>query len=240
MSVITQQLREGMAPFKDEWGLFSLAKNPVKNANNIGDGNLLLYSALYYSALGAAGEITQQDANDWQESLRLCKRVGYHMYWRAPCKNNPDDTQQHDDYWGINGANFHTNAGHISLGIYQHGKTHRWCFNIQEPDKFVWNYWFYRFVDFIPFTKLCGGLNPAWLQWRILYAQSWLARHFISHSGARVRRYIILSVLAKRSAKGKALAQAWAKKMRQKFGTIGGAFRGEIPDGNPLLTIDWI
>ena len=115
------ELKEKMSTWKNEYGFSCLKEHPVKGEGYLGDGNMILYTALFYCVLANLGAMTQVDSYAWQEALRQCKHEMFDMYWRTPIKKNKDDDQNHDDYWGILAASYHAFALHIPQGIYSYG-----------------------------------------------------------------------------------------------------------------------
>lgn len=218
--------REWAVQYVDEWGFMTPQRLPPSNGAYVGGGNVLLYTALYYTILAMRGAMTQADSDAWIRSLYLCRHKDVMMFWRSPLKKNADDNQEHDDYWGIIAANYHAGAEHINAGILTYAESSGWRFDIQHPGRGgSTRFWFARFLPFQQFLRLASGRTLGLPGTVTLYlAMLWRSYFNTSPSGA-IRNFLIASVLRERSSLGRFIYNRCAR---------GELFIGELPASHPL------
>jgi len=141
-------LQEALRPYHyDGTGMVSL----------YGDGpcdNLFLFTAESSALADRLGET--QLAVD----LARCGVVYAHLSEIEPglFKRRPDDTgaNSYDEYFGAAYCAWRMGDPYLADEILQYGDKHFYCYDVENPGKLSWRFFFARNITFIPFIKACA------------------------------------------------------------------------------------
>ena len=232
------ELKKEIQPYLNEHDMVSAIKLPLPYSKNLGDGNLLEKTGLYYCILHNAGAMTQVDKFIWDRILFKCKHDRFPIFWRSPDKKNPDDNQEHDDYHMIVGLDIAEFKGEYSKKLLDHLNKYNWSMDIQNPTKFNSKYYWERFFALNWMIRIgAGEASPLQVIGSHILALASVL--WISDSDSRIRVYGRFTGLSERYSLIKIMFGWWKNKMRKKFGKVGKAFAGELPLDHPLTEIDW-
>lgn len=220
-----------------------------KNAPHIpGEGNGLLQTGLWYVIKAQEGAFTQVDRDTVSLLTEACRQADTQFLYRSPYEKNSDDNQEHDDYWGWLAACYFAKSAY-PFWFYQSAQIYKWFIDIQRPLFPRPQYFFARFLGFVPFVKMtCRGsdLGKRW----ITSIQVWdhfqmalvivLACFSIDQSDKCIRDYCRITVARKESWLCALIAPFWFKRIRKKYGITGMAFQGYFKTAShPLCMGDW-
>lgn len=212
-----------------------------------GDGNGLLQTGLWYVIKAQYGALTQIDRDKIQDLTERCKSSYCEYLWRSPYKKNPDDNQNHDDYWGWLAACYFAGIPY-PLYFLRAAIKNKWFVDVVNPKTDNPKYFFGRFLDFPPFAKMCArGWDREALEStlqvydHIIMASSilWSAFH-LGSSDSLMRDYCRVAIARKESQLCAMVSYLWFYKLRKKFGITGMAFQGYFKNAaHPLCMGDW-
>lgn len=240
-SVSTSNLLSDLGPYVNSDGIvtvdqFALAK--------WGEGNGLLQTGLYYCIKANEGSFTEQDAIKILEITAACKRDGYPMVWRSPYKKNPDDNQNHDDYWGWLAACYFAKS-RFPKEFYDFAESKGWLVDIQNPEVPSHNYYFERYIGFKQFVKMatrgCYKAHAVSYLDALVVAGAIIYKSFGAlASDSCMRTYCLVSVAQKESLLCMLAGMLWRWRVRKRYGTIGLSFAAYFrsPE-HPLARGDW-
>jgi hypothetical protein len=211
-----------LEPYTDSLGLVTLNDKAVDGP---GAGNLLLHTALYYVAAYKDGFIPKKL---FQEVIKTCE-VKPGLFWRSPYKIG--DRQQHDDYIGIAAAAYFY-APNIAREIVEHGETHDWCYNSQNPEMLDLTLVHDRFIGQVPFYRMCAHQRLSIWE-AIPLAIKAMTMSFSSNGDSAIHSYLIFSV-------GKAAMPVLFNTLWMFSGfskEIGPKFKPYLGEGHPLNNV---
>ena len=213
-----------------------------KNAETIpGDGNGLLQTGLWYCIKASVAPLTEMDCAAIAVISNRCKHKDFPIFWRSPYKINPDDNQEHDDYWGWLAALYHS-KNELACEFYKKAESWSWFIDIQEPGDHTPKYYFDRFPGFRIFAKASArNISPLTPREILEVALVGFKKCYtLENSDALMRTYCFFSVLSRESRIMKAIGALWLQRVRKKYGTTGHAFAGYFQDEkHPLCIGDW-
>lgn len=231
--------RTATRPYINNNGLMKLYPNSPGEGDP-GDGNTLLYNGVMMTYLAINGALTQLDIDQFLAGLKKCKHKLFPMYWRTPLKQNPDDDQKQDDYYGILASLFFSVEHFLAQEILSYGNSTGFVYNIRNPGKWEFKYWFGRFVDFVGFMKICAA-NKIDLGNYLLLCAVMIANAFNNKNpSGNVKAYLRAAVLKRAGMGGRVIVSIWEWRIRKKYDMIGQSFVGEFPQGHPCTLIDMV
>lgn len=113
-------------------------------------------NGLLYTALAVLWGRTMTFA-DYHRLAWNCLSPDY-LLCRYPGQFGPGKDEQHDDYRAVMAILSQSSTPTVlAWALYQYGKNHWYCYNLEYPGKFDKNYWFGRYPGFIAVVK--AGAN---------------------------------------------------------------------------------
>lgn len=221
-----------MAHYIDSDGLVTIARNPGKNST----GNGLLHLGLYLCELQEYGWLRRQDLDKFLFTLFLCsvKKEGrpLPLLWRSPGKNNPDDYETQDDYIGVLAALGLTKGEAWWAELFcALGRSWLWCFNSQEPGKFNFRFWHWRFPGLIAHYKAATREGPSPIGWAAIALRIlWGALFEISRSDRNIHVYCFIANSKNKSLLCRFMGKFWYWRVRRRYGSVGLGFNEYFRD----------
>jgi hypothetical protein len=102
--------------------------------------------------------------------------------------------------------------------IYIRGTKMHWCFDVENPDKFSWRYWYARFVGFPPFIKMAAGKKIGLMSqvlWSIACVYSALTPK--QNTSDKLLQYLMNRVVGGRHWLCDRAISAWGRLMARKY-----------------------
>jgi hypothetical protein len=206
---ITDEFVKALSEYIEPSGAVSIHKNPSNGSTD----NPILFTA---TALNLMHERRTRDAamdTNVMAYLSNCE-VKPGLYNRYPWDNHyssghlvglplsPLDRKKnrlisHDEIIGLV-RSFEYLGRETSKRILAYGEKHSWSYNNQEPDKWSFRSWLWRFGIFVPYLKITAGKMPTFLE-RVFYAVSLLLVNLDNKSKTSTRCLIAIQKHSMRS-----------------------------------------
>jgi hypothetical protein len=206
-----------------------------------GEGNGLLQTGLWYSIKARNGGLQDRDKDAIKRITSRCMHDSHPILWRSPHKKNPDDDQQHDDYWGWLAACYFAESD-FPERFHQFCEDNQWMVDVQQPYHPRIKYLFERFPGFKTFVKLCVHNRKPTPMECIKFALLicfWSIKP--NRSDSCMRSYCRIAVASDRSLLCRLVASIlWFKRVRKLWGSVGNSFAPYFKGNNhPITWYDW-
>lgn len=160
------------------------------------------------------------------------------LFYRAPNKRNPDDTEKADDYWAM----FLLLAKYdpfIAKEVLNWAEINDWTFNVQDPESKNPEYRFDRFLGFAPLLRLAAGEKLALFDSIQLMAALALDCLDISKSDGNMKALCRMALAERSHPVYYTLATLWRYRIKKKYqGRIALSFQEAcgVGYGHPIVT----
>lgn len=115
--------------------------------------NYYLFTAHFYNLQLILG----MPANVENSVKFLAKCMSFGLPARFPGRTEERQDISHDEIMAIAWMRWGCPKAEWAFDPLEWGRNHSWCYNLREPSKFAWRFWYYRQLDFVPFLKACAG-----------------------------------------------------------------------------------
>lgn len=118
--------------------------------------NYHLFTAHFFNLRRVRNETPHpNDIGAYAQFLAGCMNFGIPA--RFPGRTWKGQDISHDEIMAIAWMRWGCPKAEWAFDPLEWGRNHSWCYNLQEPSKFAWRFWYYRQLDFVPFLKACAG-----------------------------------------------------------------------------------
>ncbi len=155
------------------------------------------------------------------------------MAWlsRSPHKQNPDDNETCDDYWGALPM-----FPWWSKVVLSHAEYYKW--NFAPLGKKKSEYQFDLFPAFPTFLRICAGKTPSlWECVCLAGTILWDAFH-IEHADTNMAAYCRIKAVEEHSVWCALAGDIWRMRVREKYGTIGKSWAAYFAPGHTLADFE--
>lgn len=226
---------EVVSHFQDRDGFVVVAPG-----SEVGGGNVLLHTGLFYVIKAQYGMLTEVDQDKILDLTERCMHTQAPLLWRSPYKQNPGDDQQHDDYYGWLAACYFAGNEYPEAFVDWMDRN-AWIACIAVPGDYNLEYYFDRFFGFRAFAKMCARRKVT-LREEIELALVifWKGFRAKFKSDACMREFCAYSVARRESSLCRIASDFWRSRLEEKKGGIGQSFLGYFQGAaHPLTWINW-
>jgi hypothetical protein len=156
------------------------------------------------------------------------------LMWRSPHKKNLGDNQNHDDYWSIGLLSWKYKLDWAREFV-EFGAKFDWIYDVTDPTGGNLRYKFDRFLDFVPYMRLCAGEKLTIADKFILAGTIIYDAYHPDKADANMRSFCKVTVAEKQGGLLCKMAGFWwRKRIKSKYGTIGNSWAKYFGEGHPL------
>jgi len=196
-----------------------------RNASSFpGDGNGILQTGLAV----ACGMYDKQSA---MAAMNLCFGSKYPMIWRSMFKQNDDDDQKCDDYWGA----FVIGSKSWAKDLIDYCEDHNWYICVNEKKNGGIDYYFGRFIAFESLARIVAGKHISLIHQLVLFCAIIYDSFFLSKADGNMKAFCRLTVATSTGLWLPMIAAAiWKLKVKHVYGSIGASWAEYFEEGHPL------